>query len=160
MKPLTLAALGAAALLSVAASRSPIVVTGAWTRPAPAGMTAAGYMTLVNRGRRNDALVGASAPWAASVQVHKSAMMGSMMTMRPVAALPLPAGGRARLAPGGYHLMIEGLKRPLKLGEQVPVVLKFRSGAPLRVELTVGEGPPAGGGHADAMSGGAMPGMK
>jgi periplasmic copper chaperone A len=59
------------------------------------------------------------------------------MKMRPVPAIPVPANGKTELKPGGYHLMLMGLKHDLKPGENVAVILKFERGAEVRVEAPV-----------------------
>jgi copper(I)-binding protein len=134
---------------TMAAAAAPAVsVSGAWTRPtATAGMNAAGYLTLVNRGNREARLVAASSPDASSVTLHRSAAAGPVMTMRSVAFIAVPAHGKADLAPGGYHLMLEGVRRPLHVGDKVPVSLSFAGGGAMRAVLRVRAG------------GGSMPGM-
>jgi copper(I)-binding protein len=139
----------AASLLTVAAAPRPALsVTGAWTRPtAIAGLNAAGYLTLVNRGAREERLIAASSPVAQSVTLHRSARVGQVMTMRQVAFIAVPAHASVPLSPGGYHLMLEHLRRPLRLGETVSVRLRFADGGTLPATLAVRSG------------GGAMPGM-
>ena len=137
LRPLVLAA-----LLATGAAPPPISVSGGWTRPALPGMTAAGYRGIVNRGSRPDRLVAASSPVAASVSLHESRMVGSVMTMRSVASLTIPPRGRVTLAPGGLHLMLEGLRRPLRAGERVPLSLRFAGVGSSQVSLSVGAGPP------------------
>lgn len=131
-------------LVSASASAAPqrIRVTNAWTRPALAGMNAAGYMTFANRAPVPDRLDGASSPLAARVTLHQSRMVGSVSVMRPAAGVPVPSHGQASLSPGGFHLMMEGLKRPLKPGERAPVTLEFQRAGPVRAWLTVRGGAP------------------
>lgn len=105
-------------------------VEGAWSRPVPAGLpNGVGYARIVNTGRAPDRLLSARSPVAARVELHESMTvngpMGAMSHMAPVAGLDIPAGGEVRLAPGGRHLMLVGLKRALKPGESVPVTLVF-----------------------------------
>jgi copper(I)-binding protein len=145
LRPLVLTA-----LLATGAAPPPISVSGGWTRPALTGMTAAGYLVIVNRGPRPDRLVAASSPVAASVSLHESRMVGSVMTMRPVGSLTIPPRGRVTLGPGGLHLMLEGLRRPLRAGERIPLNLQFAGAGAARANLSVGAGPPAP----------PMPGMK
>jgi copper(I)-binding protein len=145
LRPLVLAA-----LLATGAAPAPLAVSGGWTRPALPGMTAAGYLVIVNRGPRPDRLVAASSPVAARVSLHESRLVGSVMTMRPVASLTIPPGGSVALTPGGLHLMLEGLRRPLRAGERVPLSLQFAGAGQARASLAVGAGPPAP----------PMPGMK
>jgi periplasmic copper chaperone A len=120
-----------------------LVVTGAWTRPAAAGMNAAGYMTITNKGREADQLVGAASATAGSTTLHQSKMVNGVMTMRPVPSLPIAPGAAIALAPGSFHLMLEGLKRPLTVGAKVPVTLSFAHAGPVRVELEVRDAPPS-----------------
>ena len=120
-----------------------IAVASAWTRPAAAGLNAAGYLTITNKGAQADRLLGAASSVAATVTLHESREVGGMMTMRPVGALTVPPGGSVALAPGGYHLMLEGLKHPLAAGQHAPVTLTFAHAGPLKVELEVRDGAPA-----------------
>jgi hypothetical protein len=140
--PFALAALSATVAAS-AAIAGPLSVKDAWTRPAAAGGTAAGYLTIVNGGAP-DLLVGAESPVAERVEAHASSMKGGMMMMAPEPTVPAPAGGQAAFTPGGRHLMLIGLKRALKTGDHVPVTLRFKSGQRLAVDLTVRTTPPAG----------------
>jgi hypothetical protein len=120
-----------------AAPRGPIQIRGAWTRPGAAGMNAAGYLTIVNRGSRPDRLLSAASPAAARVTLHQSRQVGQVMTMVAVPALAIPPHGQAALAPGGYHLMLEHLTRPLRQGDQAPVVLTFEHAGAIRARLAV-----------------------
>jgi copper(I)-binding protein len=68
-------------------------------------------------------LVSASSPVAKSVEIHKMEMVGQMMKMREVDGIDLPAGETVNLASGGYHIMLVGLNKQLKEGENVPLSL-------------------------------------
>lgn len=132
-----------------------VEVVQPWSRPAAAHMTGVGYMTLKNTGARPDALVGVTSPLANKVEIHATSMTGGVMRMTRVAQVTVPAGGQVVFSPGAYHLMLVGLKAPLKAGDEIPAVLAFANGVHLKVDFAVGSGlgPPAGG----AMAG--MPGM-
>lgn len=148
----------AAALLlaaaPLAARAADLQAVAPWSRPAAAGGNGVGYVTLTNHGKA-DALVGASSPIAEKVEMHASSMAGGVMRMTAETRVPIPAGGEVRFAPGGRHLMLIGLKRPLKVGEKAPATLEFASGAKLQVEFVVQVQPPAAndGGHMSAMPG-------
>ena len=60
-----------------------------------------------------------------SAAVHEMSMSGGVMRMRPIPKLDVGPDKAASLAPGGYHLMLEGLKKPLRKGESVPLSLVF-----------------------------------
>lgn len=158
MKALLAAACAALALAGVAQAATyrlgAIEVRQPWSRPAAAGTTGVGYMTLVNTGAKPDALTAVNAAIAAKVEIHSTSMAGGVMRMTRQAEAPLPPRGQLAFAPGAYHLMFLGLKAPLKPGDKIPAMLTFASGRHLKVEFAVGSGmgPPAGG-MAD------MPGM-
>ncbi|MCU0758000.1 MAG: copper chaperone PCu(A)C [Steroidobacteraceae bacterium] len=115
-----------------------VAVEQAWSRATVPGMTVGvGYLTLVNRGRVADALVGASSPLAARVEVHSSRMEGGTMQMRQLQRVELPPGQVVRFEPGGLHLMLVGLERALVAGESVPLLLRFAAGGERRVLLRV-----------------------
>jgi copper(I)-binding protein len=143
MKPLALmAALGLVLTPAVAAAAASIEAQQPWSRPAAAGGTGAGYVTLVNKGPA-DALVGAESPIAAKVELHDADMSGGVMRMRPQSRVALPAGAQVSFAPGGRHLMFMGLKKALRRGDRVPATLRFASGAQLKVDFLVTPTPPA-----------------
>ena len=130
----------AAAVLAAPAAQAAPTVTAAWSRPAVQGATGAGFMTLSSP--KADALVGVETPVAASVQMHQSMMHDGMAMMMAAASIPIPAGGTVTLAPGGYHLMLLQLRKPLNVGDRVPATLTFASGAKVKTTLVVGLTPP------------------
>jgi hypothetical protein len=110
-----------------------------WSRATPPGAkVAAGFMQLKNAGAA-DRVVGASSAVAGRVEMHVTVREGEVMKMREVKAFDLPAGGTFELKPGGAHLMLMDLKRPLKKGETVPLTLKLEKGGELKLDLSVEE---------------------
>lgn len=136
-------ALAFAALFLATAAEAAPQVRAAWSRPAAAGGTGAGFMTLANPDARADTLVAVASPAARKVEIHRSQMKGGIASMQPVSAVPLPARGSVTFAPGGYHLMFVGLARTLKAGDRVPATLSFASGAKVQATFVVGLSPPA-----------------
>jgi len=132
---LALAALGL--VTAGAASANPIAVSDGWTRPAAAGLNGAGYITVINRGSRPDRLMSASSAVASAVSIHRSLQVGGVMTMRTLPFVEVGAGSRVTFAPGGLHLMLEGLRRPLRAGESVPVSLSFAKAGQVSARLEV-----------------------
>lgn len=112
----------------------------AWIRPAPTGANGAGYLTIVNRDRVDDALTALASPDAATVTLHESRMVGGVMTMRPLPTLAVPAGRSVALKPGGLHVMLRGLKRALATGDHVTLFLTFAKAGRVRVILHVRAG--------------------
>jgi periplasmic copper chaperone A len=110
-----------------------------WTRATPPGAkVAAGFMKLKSAGAA-DRVVGASSAIAGRVEMHVTIREGEVMRMREVSSLEIPAGGSFELKPGGAHLMLMDLKRPLKKGEKVPLTLRLEKGGALALEMTVEE---------------------
>lgn len=117
-------ACAAAPLAAQTAAQSGIEVGQPWTRATAAGQgVGGGYLSLHNPGKSSDRLLGASSPAAERVELHRMAMEGDVMRMRQVSAIALPAGKPVELKPGGLHLMLLGLKAPLKAGESVSFTL-------------------------------------
>ncbi len=134
---LTLASLAAAAHSYKLGS---IDIDHPTARPTAAGQQVGGsFMTLVNKGAA-DRLLSVTSAVATSVQVHSMTMDGNVMKMRQLDALELPAGQTVELKPGGFHLMLVGLKAPLKAGDTFPMTLKFEKAG--EVVVTVNVEPP------------------
>ena len=99
------------------------------------GSTSAVYLTVVNKSDVPDALVAASCDVANTVELHETQMKGNVVRMVPVTRIGVPAKGRAELKPGGFHLMLIGLKRDLKPGDVIKMTLRFEKNG--KKELTV-----------------------
>jgi len=113
-----------------------------YARPTREGqMVGAGYLKLANKGPV-DRLVAATSPAAGSVEIHSMSMEGDVMKMRQVDAIELATGQTVELKPGGYHLMLMGLKAPLKAGEKFPLTLKFEKAGEVVVTVNVEEPKP------------------
>ena len=130
--------LGLLLLVVSASASSQVEIKDPWSRATPPGASvAAGYMTIENASPSNDRLIGASSPIAQRVELHTMEMKGDVMRMREVKDYPLPVKGGIRLAPNGAHLMLVNIKRPLKEGERVPLVLRFEKAGEVKTELAV-----------------------
>ncbi|HEX6707959.1 MAG TPA: copper chaperone PCu(A)C [Albitalea sp.] len=102
----------------------------------PGQPTGGAYLRLENRGA-DDRLVGASADVSAGVELHTMKMDGDVMRMRQVDAIDVPSNKSVVLEPGGMHIMLTGLKAPLKEGTRFPMTLKFEKAGEVKVEVTV-----------------------
>ena len=108
-----------------------------WARPTAAGQKAGGgYLKLTNAGAA-DRLVSASSEVSDAVELHTMSMDGTVMRMRQVDGIDLPAGQTVELKPGGFHIMFVGLKAPLKEGNKFPVKLKFEKAGEVVVDVKV-----------------------
>lgn len=133
--PLVLAAAAAAAW---AQSAAPVTATAPWARASVQGQTSSGVFVTLTASEPLT-LVGASTPVAGVAEVHEMKVEGDVMRMRAVDSLALPAGQPVQLKPGGYHLMLQQLKMPLRPDTSVPVTLLFRTarGEPRQLALQV-----------------------
>ena len=131
-------ALIAAALIATPAFAADLTVQNAWSRPAQAGMNGVGFMTIVNSGKKPVKLVSVETSLAGKAELHQSSMTNGVMTMRRLdQGVIIAPGGKLELASGGYHLMLLGLKQPLKVGQKAPVTLIFEKRRRIAVDLTV-----------------------
>lgn len=104
----------------------------------PGKDSAAAYVGLENRGREADRLLSASADIAATTEMHETVVDGDVMRMRPVGAIAIAAGATIAMAPGkGLHLMLGGLKQPLKEGDRFVLNLTFERAGPTAVTVWV-----------------------
>ena len=122
-------AVAAMMLMSLTANaqrNADVDVKAAWARPTVAGQMGTGaFMQLTSRdGAR---LLGASSDVAGVVEIHEMAMDGNVMRMRAIRMLDLPPGGTVALKPGGHHMMLMDLKRPLAVGEKIKVELRLET---------------------------------
>ncbi len=117
----------------------PLTVVTPWAR-ASAGAARAGaaFLKIVNAGSGQDRLVAAAAPVAERVELHTHLMQDGVMRMRRVEAVPVPGNGSAELKPGGHHVMLLGLRAPLKEGTTFPLTLTFEKAGSITVPVAVG----------------------
>jgi copper(I)-binding protein len=137
MKPILMLA----AFLSLAAcgqSGEPDIQLGnAWARPTRGDAPGAVYVAINNKGSADDRLVGASTENAAMAMVHQTELVDGVASMRMAGEINIPAGERIEMVPGGTHIMLEGLRAPLKTGDSFDMVLKFRKSGDRRVSVDV-----------------------
>ena len=112
---------------SYASDGGDIEISGAWTRATAPGQDQAG-VDLTITSKQAATLVGVSSPAAKSAALHGMVTEGGMMRMREVQAIELPAGKTVNMGESGYHLMLDGLKAPLKEGDTVPLTLSVKVG--------------------------------
>ncbi len=128
--------LAAACLALAPAASAQVTVTDPWVRGTVTGQKATGaFMRLTSA--TDAALVAAASPVAKIVEVHQMKMEGGMMKMSAVDKVALPAGKAVDLRPGGYHVMLMELVKPLNDGDTVPLLLTFedRAGKKQTVEV-------------------------
>ncbi|WP_341705384.1 DUF1775 domain-containing protein [Ferrovibrio sp.] len=120
-----------------AAKAGDIAIEAPFARATPARVGGV-FLTLKNGGKAADILVRAASPVAEHVELHEHVKDGEAMRMRPVdGGIPVPAGGITALQPGGYHVMLIGLKQPLKEGSHFPLTLTFQKAGAVTLDIPV-----------------------
>tara|TARA_B110000114_G_C15094145_1_gene400305 strand:- start:3512 stop:4045 length:534 start_codon:yes stop_codon:yes gene_type:complete len=103
-----------------------LAVSDGYIRKMPPGQkVTAAFMILQNFTDRACRAIGASTDIADRVEIHKHFYQNGVMSMRPVEGVELAPGKKVSFEPGGYHLMLFGLKRELDEDEQHRVTLIF-----------------------------------
>ena len=110
------------AFAGTTAAFATVTATDVWVRGTVASQDTTGaFMTLTSS--EDAKLVGISTPIAKTAEVHQTMSHGGMMHMEEVPTLALPKGKAVALQPGGYHVMLMGVKGPVKPGTKVPLTL-------------------------------------
>jgi periplasmic copper chaperone A len=111
-------------------------VTEVWSRATPPlAEVGAAYFIVENPNNSPDTLIEVASPVAERVEMHTHVMTDGMMMMRQLDSVEVPAGGNLEFKPGGNHVMLIGLERPLVAGERFPLTLRFKEAGD--VELIV-----------------------
>ncbi|MDF3074101.1 MAG: uncharacterized protein K0S54_1768 [Alphaproteobacteria bacterium] len=135
-----LGAVIAAAFASAAFAHSytlgPLKIGHPWARATVAANGGA-FLSVDNTGATPDRLLRASTEVATSVQLHVHIKDGDIMRMREVDSVDLPAGKKIVFAPGGYHIMLLGLKKKLVEGERFALTLEFEKAGKITVDIAV-----------------------
>lgn len=134
-------------------SASSVMVTEAFARASatPTAGAGAAYISLMNHASEADTLLSAASPAAELVEIHMTETANGVMKMRAAGPLEIPAMGKLEMKPGGYHLMLMGLKAPLAKGAKVEITLTFAKAGEVKVAVPIGE--VAAGGHDHSMGG-------
>ena len=113
-----------------------IVIEQPWSRATPVKVGGA-YMTLRNNGAVPDKLIKVTSPIAEKAEIHETKVEGGMAMMRPVDGVELKRRSSVQLKPGGMHVMLIGLQRPLREGERIKLSLTFARAGTIDIEARV-----------------------
>lgn len=117
-----------------------LLIVHPWSRATPGqAPNGAVFMKIENQGQAEDMLLSASSDVAAMLEIHEHVMEGDVAKMRPVDFVPLPALSTTELKPGGYHIMLMGLKEPLVEYGTFHLTLTFEKAGSIEVEVQVEE---------------------
>jgi copper(I)-binding protein len=111
-------------------------VEDAWVRTSVPGQPSSGAFMRVTADS-DSKLLSVSSPAARDVQIHEMSMTNDVMRMGPVDSVALPAGKTVSLDPDGYHVMLMGLVKQIKEGDQVPLTLTVENDKGVRETIVV-----------------------
>lgn len=118
-----------------------ITIDGPWARASATSKAKAGaaFFMVKNSGHHADRLVGGSSDVAKRVEVHNHEMndAGVMKMVHVKEGLEVPGMGGVALKPGSYHVMLMGLKAPLKEGETFELELTFEKAGNVTVPVKI-----------------------
>ena len=118
------------------AAQAEVTVKDAWVRGTVKGQTASGaFLTLTSS--EDAKLVAVASPVARVAEIHATKNDRGMMVMEHVEALALPKGKAVEFKPGGHHVMLMGLAKPLAAGQAVPITFTFEDARGKRTTLEV-----------------------
>lgn len=115
-----------------------IEIVHPWARAtASLARNGAVYLTLANQGAALDQLLGVATPRARKARLHSHIVADGIVKMRPVKAIEISPGEPVVLRPGGFHIMLMGLKAALEAGTTFPLTLSFEKAGAIEVEVLV-----------------------
>ncbi|MEJ2344650.1 MAG: copper chaperone PCu(A)C [Gammaproteobacteria bacterium] len=127
-----------AGALAAGSAAGQVAVDGAYVRAVPPGQpNSAAFMTLRNTGDADHAVVAAASRVAKVVELHTHTMVNGMMQMRRIPRIDVAAKSSTELKPGGLHIMLINLTRPLRVGDTVALTLKFADGSEKQIKAPV-----------------------
>jgi copper(I)-binding protein len=142
MRPLLIA--GFAALVLAGAAQAQEVKAGALTlshlalrASLGAVPTSAAYLTIANAGKAPDRLLSVDCACAASAMMHRSQVVNGVASMDMLDSVTIPAGGSVAFKPDGLHIMLVGLKAPLKAGAVQEMTLRFEHAGAVKARFPI-----------------------
>lgn len=115
-----------------------IQVVEVWSRELPPNApVGAAFMSIENHSDTPDRLISAESSIAEVTELHAHIHEGDVMRMVKVESIDVPANGQLTLEPGGYHIMLIDLKKPLVAGEHLPLSLQFEHAGQMDVIVDI-----------------------
>lgn len=122
--------------LATLAAQAEVTVKDAWVRGTVKGQTASGaFLTMTSSEEAK--VVAVASPAAKVAEIHATKNDRGMMVMEHVESLALPRGKAVEFKPGGHHVMLMGLAKPLGAGETVPITFTIEDSRGKRTTLEV-----------------------
>jgi copper(I)-binding protein len=125
-----------------------VTVTDATVRLLPPGVpNTAAYFSIRNSSDISRTLIGASADFATKAEIHNHVLMNDMMSMQQQSEVVLQPGESVQFSPGGLHIMLFGLKQPLREGQSVSFSLQTKEGESISIIANVARPKPSSHSH-------------
>jgi len=121
----------------VLAAPASVMVSDCWIRTLPGNLPSAGYFSVMNMSGNPVDLTGVKTDAFGVAMLHQTQSNGSTSKMVMVEKATVPANGTLKFAPGGYHVMLENPKQPVKVGTSIPLTLSFSDGETVTSECAV-----------------------
>jgi len=113
-----------------------LVVRAPWARASIGTRRPGGAFAIIrNQGEVADKLIGIETPVSGRAEIHRTQISNGIASMAPAGPVKIPANNEVRLAPGGLHIMLMKLTKPLIKGKSFPLTLIFEKAG--RIEVTV-----------------------
>lgn len=115
-----------------------LVISQIWSRATPpTAKSGVAYLQIENTGTSDDALLAVSSTVANNAMIHETKVADGVMTMSHVMKLAIAAGETVKLEPGGLHVMLMGLKAPLKAATSYKLTLTFETAGEVTIDVPV-----------------------
>lgn len=124
MRPLLPSLLAALIFATASSAFAHVTVSNPWARATVAQQQASGVFMDLRSAHDNAQLLSVTTDAASTAEVHEMRMEDNVMKMRAVPSVSLPSGQTVSLKPGGYHIMLMGLKKPLAAGDNIDLTLE------------------------------------
>ncbi len=130
--------------MSVTIPQTKLQIKGAWIRPAAQGGNSALFFEVMNNSNQSDTLIAITFEHSEIVEIHETFKRSNdMMGMRSVEYVLVPSKSTVKFKPRGLHIMLIGLTKDIKIGEQYEVKLVFKKARDVRIKAVVSDMPKA-----------------
>ncbi|TCG05250.1 copper transporter [Paraburkholderia steynii] len=124
-------------LSAQAASAQSVMVSDCWVRSMPGDVPSGANFMAMNMSDKAIDLTSVETDAFGMAMLHQTQTSGSTSKMVMVDKATVPAHGKLAFAPGGYHVMLEQPKAPLKVGSKIPLTFGFSDGEKLTTQCAV-----------------------
>ena len=115
-----------------------VEIDGAYARASiPNVHNSAAFFVIKNNSDKDIAITSANSDIAEKNELHTHIKENKMMKMMKIEKLVVPAKSSLELKSGGDHVMLMGLKKELKAGDEISLELSFSDGDKKSIKVPV-----------------------